>query len=299
MIQSHIGESAALLTAFFWTITALAFEAASKRVGSLTVNILRLSIAFVIFSVFGFFSRGIFFPYDASLHNWCWLALSGLVGFVFGDYMLFRAYVLIGARISMLIMALAPPIAAITGWVMLGEAFSLQHLFGMLLTLSGIALVILKKNEQKTERIRFSYPVKGLLIALGGAAGQGIGLVFSKYGMQDYNAFAASQIRVFTGALGFGVLFFIFRSWKKVGTALKSRKTMKSLLIGSFFGPFLGVSFSLISIQYTTTGIASTIMAIVPVLIIPPSIWFKKEKIKKIEIAGAVIAVIGVAIFFL
>ena len=112
MIQSHAGELAALMAAIFWTFTALAFESAGKKIGSLTVNLLRLFMAFFFLGIFTWFSRGDFFPSGASYHNWIWLSLSGFVGFVLGDLFLFRAYVVVGARISMLIMSLAPPIAA-------------------------------------------------------------------------------------------------------------------------------------------------------------------------------------------
>ena len=74
---------------------------------------------------------------------------------------------------------------------------------------------------------------------------------------------------------------------------------MTSISIGSFFGPFIGVSFSLIAVKYTSTGVAATLMAIVPVLLIPPSILLKKEKVTWKEITGALIAVLGVATFFL
>ena len=50
MIQNHYGEFAALLVAFFWSITALSFEAASKKVGSLPVNIIRLVIGLAFLS---------------------------------------------------------------------------------------------------------------------------------------------------------------------------------------------------------------------------------------------------------
>jgi len=303
---AHFGEFAALLTAVFWTITAIAFEQASKKVGSLTVNLIRLVIAFFLLGIFGFFYRGYFFPSDASLHAWIWLAMSGIVGFVIGDYFLFQSYVVVGARISMLIMAMAPPISAFASWLLMGETLSPKSLLGMILTLIGIAIVVLRRTEGESNRIRtkhksvkFSYPIKGLLLAFGGAAGQGIGLVLSKYGMKDYDAFAASQIRVLTGALGFALLFCILRMWNKVGIAIKDRTVMKRLAIGSFFGPFLGVSFSLLAVQNTSAGIASTIMAIVPVLIIPPALIINKEKLKWKEVMGAILAVIGVAIFFL
>jgi len=300
---SHFGELAALLTAVFWTITALAFESASKKIGSLAVNIIRLSIAFIFLSVYTFLNRGFFFPTDASLHNWGWLALSGLVGFVIGDLFLFQAFVVIGARTAMLIMSLAPPIAALTGWMILGERFTLQNTTGMALTLTGIALVVLNRTPrtgvQGKKGMHFNYPVAGLLLAFGGAAGQGVGLVLSKLGMQEYNAFAASQIRVLAGVSGFALVFFILGRWRTVFDAMSNIPAMKRLTLGAFFGPFLGVSFSLLAIQHTNTGVACTIMSIVPVLIIAPSVIINKEKLTIREVLGAVLAVAGVSLFFI
>jgi drug/metabolite transporter (DMT)-like permease len=303
-IVSHKGEFAALLTAFFWTITALAFESASKKVGSLSVNLIRLVAAFVFLSIFSWIARGVIFPTDASTHNWIWLSLSGLVGFVLGDLFLFRAYVVVGARISMLIMALAPPIAALIGWIGLGETINYKQGIAMLLTFAGIALVILRRELDDPEqingrkKIKFSYPIAGLLLAFGGAVGQGGGLVLSKYGMADYDVFSAVQIRVLTGIVGFTMLFFILRRWDALGKALKNKKAMGRLSIGAFFGPFLGVSFSLWAIKFTTTGVASAIMSIVPVLIIPFSVLIMKEKFNPKELIGAVIAMAGVFLFF-
>ncbi len=303
-ILSHQGEFAALLTAFFWTITALAFESASKKVGSLSVNLIRLVLAFVFLSIYSWAVRGVVFPTDASTHNWIWLSLSGLVGFVLGDLVLFRAYVVVGARISMLIMALAPPIAALIGWAWLGEQMTIKQGIAMLLTFAGIALVILRRELSDPEqingrrRVRFSYPIAGLLLAFGGAVGQGGGLVLSKYGMADYDVFSAVQIRVLTGIAGFGFLFAILNRWGALAKALKNRKAMGRLSIGAFFGPFLGVSFSLWAIKFTTTGVASAIMSIVPVLIIPFSIFIMKEKFNPKELIGAVIAMAGVFLFF-
>jgi len=300
---SHVGEFAALLTAVFWTITALAFESASKKIGSLAVNIIRLSIAFVFLSIYTLFSRGFFFPSDASVHNWGWLALSGLVGFVIGDLCLFQAFVVIGARTSMLIMSLAPPVAALTGWIILGEHFTFQNTAGMALTLTGIALVVLNRTPKKgvpgKKEMRLSYPIAGLLLAFGGAAGQGVGLVLSKLGMQEYNAFASSQIRVLAGIAGFAIVFSFLGRWASVIEALHHVPAMKRLTIGAFFGPFLGVSFSLLAIQHTNTGVASTIMSIVPVLIIAPAVIINKEKLTIREVLGAVLAVAGVSLFFI
>lgn len=304
MLQGYYGEFAALATAVFWTITALAFESAGKKVGSLSVNIIRLTMAFFYLGIFSLVTRGVMFPMGASLHNWIWLSISGLIGFVLGDLFLFQAYVVVGARISMLIMSLAPPIAALAGWMLMGETMNQKGLLGMVLTFTGISITILARKTsedihgKKTNSLKFKYPVKGLLLALGGAAGQGLGLVLSSYGIEDYNAFAATQIRVITGIVGFILVITYTGFWPRVISAVKNVGAMKNIGIGAFFGPFLGVSFSLLAVKYTTSGIASTIMSIVPVLIIAPSVIFMKEKITWIEIIGALLAVGGVTLFF-
>lgn len=295
---AYAGESAALATAVFWTVTALSFEMATKRIGSLAVNFLRLFVAFFILLLFTWIYRGSPLPLDASAHNWGWLVLSGIVGFVFGDYCLFRSYAMLSARVAMLIMTLVPPITAFIGWIVLGETMGLLHLAGMTLTIGGIAMAILARNGNN-KKLGLNYPLKGLLFALGGAVGQAVGLVMSKYGMGDYDPFAASHIRILAGMVGFGIIVAGFGKTYLVREALHDRKAMKGVLLGSVFGPFLGVSFSLLSVRYTSTGIASTLMAIVPVLIIAPSVIFMGQKITLREVAGAVVSVIGVVLFFL
>jgi drug/metabolite transporter (DMT)-like permease len=295
---NHYGEFAALLTAFFWTITALSFEAASRRIGSIAVNILRLIIGFIFLSIFTLFSRHMIFPIDASAENWIWLTLSGLVGFVFGDLFLFKSYAIIGSRFSMLIMTLVPPITAFFGWIIIGEKLSIIHFIGMVLTFSGIALAIFNRKE-KGEKLSLKLAPKGILFAFGGAVGQALGLVLSKYGLRDYDPFSATQIRVLAGIAGFAIMVTIMRRWGSIKVSLSDKISMKALTLGSFFGPFLGVSFSLIAVRYTEAGIASTIMALVPIFIIIPSIIVYKEKVTLTEILGAVISVCGVAICFI
>ncbi len=297
-INAHIGEFAALAVAIFWTITALAFESASRKVGSLTVNILRLSIAMIFISIFTWISRGHFLPNDATGYNWLWLGLSGLVGLVLGDYFLFRSYPLIGSRFAMLIMTLAPPLAAIFGYFILGESLNILQMAGMIIVILGIALAIFNKPV-KGERLSIKLAPAGLLFAFIGAIGQGLGIVLSKYGMNGYDAFASTQIRIIAGIAGFTLIITLMRRWGNVGAAIKTPPVMKPLILGAFFGPFLGISFSLLSVKYTQAGIASTIMAIVPILILAPSAWIYKEKITVVEIAGAVLSVAGVAFFFI
>jgi drug/metabolite transporter (DMT)-like permease len=298
MLQSHFGEFAALLVAFFWSITALSFESASRKVGSLPVNIIRLVIGLVFLTVLNLIFRGLILPTDASMHNWIWLSVSGLIGFVLGDFFLFKSYTIIGSWFAMLIMTLAPPMAAIFGWILLDERLSLLSVAGIVVTMAGIVIAMFRRDKEN-RKMTVSKPLIGLLYAFGGALGQALGIVFSKYGMQQYNPFAATQIRIIVGIIGFIVLITVAGKWQPVRLALADRKALIPITIGSFFGPFLGVSFSLLAIQHTSTGVASTIMALVPIFIIPPSIWLFKHKVTVREIIGTIISLGGVALFFL
>lgn len=293
----HAGELAALGTAACWIATALSFEAAGKRIGSLTVNLLRMPFALVLLSLTAWAVRGVALPTDATAFHWTWLSVSGLVGFAFGDLCLFRAFVVLGPRLSTLVMSLAPPIAAVLGWAWLEETLAPRDLLGMALTLGGIAWAVLARDSVRPAAAR--RPLAGVLLALGGAVGQGAGLVLSKLGMGSYSALAATQIRVLAGLAGYVLLFTVFGWWPRVPAALADRRAMGPLALGAFFGPFLGVTLSLVAVRHTTTGVAASLMATTPVLIIPVVVLLGKERVGLGGVAGAVLAVAGVVVLFL
>lgn len=296
------GEIAALGTALCWTVSSLAFSAAGQRIGSLALNLIRLVMAFGYLVAFCWIRRGLPLPTDATSDAWAWLSLSGLVGFVLGDLCLFRAFLLIGPRLSMLVMSLAPPITALTGWLLLGETLTPLDWGGMMLTLSGVAWVVLEKGRSEGEiegdDSAKAHPRSGLALAFLGAVGQAVGLVLSKLGMKDYDPFAATQIRVIAGTLGIAALFFALRWWGRVLKGVRHREGMALAALGAFAGPFLGVSLSLIAVQRAQTGVVATIMATVPVLIIPVMVLVYKEKVSTRAVLGAVVAVGGVALLW-
>jgi drug/metabolite transporter (DMT)-like permease len=298
ILNEHTGELAALLTAIFWTVTSLSFETASHKIGTIAVNILRLVIGLVFLSLYAFISRGMILPTDASVDNWIWLTLSGLVGFVFGDLFLFKSYTIIGSRFSMLIMTLVPPITAFFSFLIIGEHLTLFHGLGMTLTFTGITMAIFGRSG-KGEKYSLKLAPKGILYAFGGAVGQALGLVLSKMGLKDYDPFAATQIRIIAGIIGYAALVTILFRWGNVARAIRNKEGMTFTTLGAFFGPFLGVSFSLIAVKYTEAGVASTIMSLVPVFIILPAVVLYKEKVTLSEMIGAFVSVGGVALFFL
>ena len=198
----------------------------------------------------------------------------------------------------MLIMTLVPPITAFFSFLMLGERLTLFNYLGMSLTFAGIALAVLNRDGEN-DRLSLKLSPRGVLYALGGALGQALGLVLSKVGLQDYDPFAATQIRIIAGIAGFSVLIAFLGRWRNIVKATTDRSGMLFTILGSFFGPFLGVSLSLISVKYTEAGIAATIMALVPVFIILPAVVLYKQKVTWAEIAGAFLSVGGVALFFI
>jgi len=297
-VNNHLGEIAAIATAFCWAGNAMFFENAGKKVGSLAVNYIRLFIGLFLLSIFTLITRGMILPFDADTHVWKWLFISGIVGVVLGDLFLFEAFVILGARISMLIMSLVPPATALMGWLFLNESMSTIEIIGMTITVSGISLVILERDTGK-KQVKLSHPIMGILFALGGMLGQSAGLILSKYGVKDYNAFAATQIRLIAGVFGFTLIFLFKNNWKKLWVALKDFHAVSHIAAGSFLGPFIGISLSLIAVQKAKVGIASTLIALSPLIITIFSIIFKHEKIYWKEIVGIFIALTGVAVFFM
>lgn len=297
-MSSYMGQLAALSAACLWAFTALSIEGAARRIGSLTVNLVRLVFAFLFLAAVGVAVRGLPLPTDATPHNWIWLTVSGLVGFTFGDLCLYRAYIVLGSRLSSLMMSLVPPITALIGWMVLGEILTPRDLLGMTLTVGGIAWAILERQRPDAAVPRSVTP-KGVALGLGGALGQAGGLILSKIGMAGYNVFAATQVRVIAGLAGYSLLFFALRWWPNVRTGIRDRKALGFAAVGAFFGPFLAVTLALVAIRETVAGVAASIMALTPVLIIPLVVLLRREKVGIGGLLGALVAVSGVAILFL
>jgi len=248
-------------------------------------------------------------PAGASTEAYLWMMLSGLVGYVIGDFCLFQCYIIIGSKFGQLFMTLAPITAAIMAWFTLGQQLRPTAILAMLVTLIGIGISVLGRGDH--HRLSLKLPLAGVLFAIGAAVCQGVGLVLSKIGMDHYEAslmtdlagwmlpFHANFFRCVAGAIGFSLLMAFKDGFAPLARGVTDRKGILTAVATTIFGPFIGVGASLLAVQYTPAGIASTLMALTPIIIILPAWWLFKQPVTAKSLLGALISVIGVSLFFL
>ncbi len=296
--------------------------------GSLPFNTVRMTMSLVFLALTLWLLMGTPYPRFADGSTWFWLLLSGIVGYVIGDYCLMQGYIHIGSRFGQLFMTLSAPSAAITARLFLGEQMRPIAILGMIITLSGIAMSILAKDDatESSHKVKLKLPAKGIFYASMAGIGQGVGLVISKVGLLHYEQsvlaaglsindvpvgailplslnisipFAATMIRAYIGLAGFFLALVLFNQdgLAQLNCAVHDRKAMGCVLGSTIFGPFIGVSASLLATLYTSAGIAQTIFALTPILIIAPSALLFHQKVTVREVIGAVISVVGVAMF--
>ena len=310
--MKYLGELISLGVACSWTVAALASEVGSKRLGVFVMNVWRMGVALLFSALLMWWVLGQPWPVYAGEEAWLWLLASGVVGYFFGDWCLFNSYLLIGSRMGQLFMTLAPMFTALSAWVMIGQTLAWTSLLAMFVTLLGIAISVLGRDEQ--HHVSVSLPMKGVLFGIGAGLGQGVGLVLSKIGLdhyvedvpvallpsvEDYLPFASNMIRCVAGFACFTAWLILSGHADRMRQSLSDHKGLLAMLCAVVSGPFVGVGFSLMAVQYTAAGIASTLMALTPILILLPSRWLFGQPITLKGVVGALISVVGVSLFFL
>jgi drug/metabolite transporter (DMT)-like permease len=116
--------------------------------------------------------------------------------------------------------------------------------------------------------------------------------------MGGYHALAATQIRVMAGIAGFALVFTITGWWPRAWAARKHPRGLALASVGALLGPVAGVSLSLYAVQHTATGVAASIMALTPILILPVAAIVYREAITPRSVLGALLAVAGVILLF-
>ena len=298
-----MGETAALITAFCWAFSSVFFTAASKVAGSIPVNRIRLIFAVFILLVVHTVMTGQLLPFSAEPYRWLWLGLSGIVGLVLGDTFLFQAYILIGNRLGTLLMAAVPMISSLGAWMFLNEELRLTAWLGMVLCTLGIIIVVMERkngaaNDTPHEKRQF---LIGILCAIGGAVGQAGGLILAKKGLADnFPSISGVMIRMLIAMIFiWGITILMGQARQSLTKVFSSSKTILNITGGSVVGPFLGVWLSQIAVQRTYVGVASTLMALTPIIMLPISKWYYKENVSYRALMGTSIALAGVVIIFI
>lgn len=294
-----MGELAALATAFCWTFTSIFFFIGGKAVGTVYLNRMRLALAVLFLIISHLIVFGSPFPYSIEPERMAWLVLSGIIGLILGDSCLYKSIMAVGPRLATLMMATTPVIGSITAWLFLNETLTWLEVFAIALTVTGIGWVVLDRHIGSGTTTKKQYFI-GILYGFGGAMGQALGLITAKKGLVDnYSPLSGVLIRM-VAALVFMWGIAIFRgSFKSTIMSFKNRKAAIAITGGAFLGPFLGVWFSLIAIDMTRIGIAATLMAMTPILILPIAKWGLKETITVRAVFGTIIALTGVSLIFL
>ncbi|HEY4759815.1 MAG TPA: DMT family transporter, partial [Thermoguttaceae bacterium] len=243
MDTTHLGELAAICTALLWTLSALSWTSAAKHMGALAVSFIRLLVVCVYLLIYGQIFRGMALPLDADAQTWLLLASSGFFGFFIADFCLFKAFLLIGPRLSLLLQTLQPPLAQIMAWLFLGDKLGLKNCMGMGITLTGVIWVLLERSETPQEHHLRHHIGRGILLALVSAFAGAIGALLAKTGIGNYDAVAATFIRVLGAIVGYVLIVTFMRRWPAVRRAAQHGRSMRIVMFASFVGPFLGVIF--------------------------------------------------------
>ena len=277
------------------------FTMAGRKVGSMVVNRMRLIFA-AIFLVLAHWLFRLPLPFDAGPERWFWFFISGVLGFILGDAFLFQAFLFIGPRLSMLLMALAPAIASVVAWVFLDEVLSGGQMLGITLTLVGIAWVVKDPGGRPARSItgKGTY-LRGILFGLIAATGQALGMVTAKPGLAGgYPALSGTLMRIWSAMIVLWVYTLLRRQARDTFNALSEQPgSLPYILGGSFFGPTLAVTLTLFAIQNAEIGVASTLTAITPIILLPIGYFFFNERFGWQAIAGTLIAIVGVGLLFL
>lgn len=307
-----LGIGAALGSTACWVFTSIAFTIAGRRYGSTTVNVTRTVISAVVLLIVVRAFAGAWVPIQNG-EQILWLALSGVAGLAIGDQLLFTAFNRAGPCRTLLVLNLAPIATSLLAWPILGESLVPLAWMGMVVTIAGIAWVIMERSSEEAEQSCSDVlnPRLGILLALFGTLAISIGNVLAKLGMVPLGGYpsvdplVAQDVRMLVAACA---IVLMAASASIIGRNIGSppepdgfrrpnrRTAITLLLFGTLLGPLLGIWLFLVSMTVVKLAITTTIVALTPVAILPFSRIVEHIPLTRRAVLGAVAAVLGVAL---
>jgi len=294
-----IFELAAVGAATCWALTGIISAGPAGHLGALAFNRLRQVSVTVLLAILVLASGNWQQLNSANIGP---LVLSGLIGIFIGDTLLFATLNRVGPRRSGVLFALNAPIAAILGFVVLGEGLSLQAMMGIALTVCGVVLAILygKRRDQLHAWEAVKGPLWiGVALGLGAATGQAVGSIIARPVMASgVDPFLASMVRVAVAALCLSVLIALPIPAVKPKGPMTLKVAAMTILTG-MLALGIGMTLLLFALSGGNVGIISTLSATSPVIILP-MLWLKTgERPGGGAWVGAALVVIGMGFIFL
>ena len=297
--MSVLGVIIGLSTAVSWSACSLFFTSAARRVGVLSMNHYRTLFGTILLLSAYATLHGRIFP-DVTSYQATILVVSGVIGVVICDYLIFHSYIDIGPRLGLLIFNTNPFFTALFAYAILGERLSGTAWLGMTVTIAGTVWVLWEENS-KGGITRSRHHVRGVIFALLGAVFHAIGYTIVKkvfVGPDAVDALGATLVRVSAAMVCFWAIGLTLGKTKKIVADFKNAPAMLKVFGGSITGPFLGIWLSMWALQLLPAGIAATLISTMPVMILPMVMVVHKERVSWRAALGAAIAVAGVAILF-
>lgn len=293
-----VHEFAALVAAASWAVTSIVSTAPSRALGAMGFVRVRMAIVFVGLALAATLLDG-----WASLTGSMMLPIlvSGAIGIFVGDTALFATMNRLGPRATGLLFAANAPIAALLGWVVLGEALGSLAFLGIALAFSGVLLAV-AYGRRGSDADNLLETVNGPLwvgVALGlvAASAQAVGTLLARPVMAaGADPIAVSAMRCAVAALALQGLAFASPT-ARLASPLTWRLTGLVALSG-LLAMGIGMTLLLFALKGGEVGIVSTLSATTPVMILPLLWWVGRQAPAPAAWVGAALTVAGCALIF-
>lgn len=289
------GEMAALGAAFLWALSAVVFAHLGKKIPPLALNLSKGVIAIALIALTVIVQGNYLTEIDALTLGL--VLLSGVFGIGLGDTFYFEALNNLGARRTLLVQALAPPLAALIALTFLQEALSPGSWAGIVLTVSGVAWVI---SERVPNSDGYAVnPLRGISFALLSVLGQASGAVLSRAALVDttLSPLWSTLLRLVGGVLVLLLWIPLQRQSRLWFKPLQSKQLLGIITLTALFSTYLGILLQQTALKYTATGIAQALIATSPLFVLPIAAWMG-EVITPRALLGVLLALGGIGLLF-
>lgn len=289
------GGLAALTAAFLWALASVWFTRLGNHLSVIEVNFLKGLLALILLIITLYLSGGGLQSIPANALGL--LLVSGVIGITLGDSAYLQALQHLGPRRTLLLATLAPPMVGLIAWGVLGETLKWTAWLGILLTVAGIAWVILERTPDSAPAFNLKL---GLLFGFLAALSQSVALVLSRVVLTrtSVDSLQSTILRLAAAVVVLAAWSLLRRRPLLSRTVFQARPHLwATLAAATFIGTYLAMWLQQISISLAPAGIVQTLLSASPLFILPIAA-LQGQKITPRAVLGALLALGGVALLF-